>query len=330
MTYARRLAAVLLFAVSLVIGYAAAPATAQDYPNKPITLICPFPPGGATDAISRIIQEAMSQSLGQQIVIENIGGAGGMIAAAKAARAAPDGYTILIHQVALAAGMTMYKNLAFDAEKDFAPVGLINTAASAWSGRADLPPNNLKEMVAWMKTPGNNPKIAHPGVGSFGHLAGVLVAQELGVTATQVPYRGAGPALNDLLAGQVDLSSQSAVQSGNLIKAGKLKGYAIIGRNRFAGLPDLPTMGELGYKKLDLDFWHMVLAPAGTPRPVIDKLNAALRRALADAKVKKVFSDGGMEIYPVNQQSPEAAAALLKSELKLWGDVIKANNITAQ
>ena len=330
MTYARRLAAVLLFAVSLVIGYAAAPATAQDYPKKPITLICPFPPGGATDAISRIIQEAMSQSLGQQIVIENIGGAGGMIAAAKAARAAPDGYTILIHQVALAAGMTMYKNLAFDAEKDFAPVGLINTAASAWSGRADLPPNNLKEMVAWMKTPGNNPKIAHPGVGSFGHLAGVLVAQELGVTATQVPYRGAGPALNDLLAGQVDLSSQSAVQSGNLIKAGKLKGYAIIGRNRFAGLPDLPTMGELGYKKLDLDFWHMVLAPAGTPRPVIDKLHAALRRALADAKVKKVFSDGGMDIYPVNQQSPEAAAALLKSELKLWGDVIKANNITAQ
>jgi len=325
MIFARALAALFFAACILATGAA----SAQTYPSKPVTLIVPYPPGGATDAISRIIQESMSRSLGQQVVIENIGGAGGMIAAAKAARSAPDGYTILIHQVALAAGMTMYKNLAFDAEKDFVAVGLINTAASAWSGRADLPPNNLKEMVAWMKAPGNNPKIAHAGVGSFGHLAGVLVAQELGVPGTQVPYRGAGPALNDLLAGQVDMSSQSAVQSGSLIKAGKLKGYAIIGRTRFAGLPDLPTMGELGYKKLDLDFWHMLLAPAGTPRPVIDKLNAALRRALADARVKKTFTDGGMDVFPANQQTPEAAATLLKSELKLWADVIRANNITA-
>jgi tripartite-type tricarboxylate transporter receptor subunit TctC len=328
MTYARKLAVVLLFAATLVTGWVAAPAVAQDYPNKPITLIVPYPPGGATDAISRILQEALSQSLGQQIVIENVGGAGGMIAAAKAARATPDGYTIHIHQVALAAGMTMYKNLSFDAEKDFTTIGLINTAASVWAARADLPSKDIKELVAWMKTPGNNPKIAHAGVGSFGHLAGVLVAQELGVPGTQVPYRGAGPALNDLLAGQVDMSSQSAVQTGPLVKAGKLKGYAIIGRTRFAGLPDLPTMGELGYKKLDLDFWHMLLAPAGTPRPVVDKLNAALRHALNDARVKKTFADGGMDIFPANQQTPEAAATLLKSELKLWGDVIRSNNIT--
>src|SRR5262249_46845233 len=135
---------------------------------------------------------------------------------------------------------------------------------------------------------------------------------------------------NDLLAGQVDMSSQSAVQAGPLIKAGKLKGYAIIGRNRFGGLPDLPTMGELGYKKLDLDFWHMLLAPAGTPRPIVDKLNAALRHALADERVKKTFADGGMDTFPPQQQTPEAAATLLKSELKLWGDVIRANHITAQ
>ena len=330
MKCARTLALILLFTAVFVMGWTAAPASAQDYPNKPVTLICPYPPGGATDAISRIIQDAMSQSLGQQLVIENIGGAGGMIAAAKAARAAPDGYTILIHQVALAAGMTMYKNLAFDAEKDFVTIGLINTAASVWAARADLPPSGIKELVAWMKAPGNNPKIAHAGVGSFGHLAGVLVAQELGVAATQVPYRGAGPALNDLLAGQVDMSSQSAVQSGPLVSAGKLKAYAIIGRNRFTGLPDLPTMGEVGYKKLDLDFWHMLLAPADTPRPIVDRLNAALRHALADAKVRKIFADGGMDLFPATQQSPEAAAALLKSELKLWGEVIRSNNITAQ
>ena len=225
--------------------------------------------------------------------------------------------------------MTMYKNLSFDAEKDFLPIGLINTAASVWAARADLPPTNMDELVKWMKEPDRNAKIAHPGVGSFGHLAGVLVAQELGAAVTQVPYRGAGPALNDLLAGQVDMSSQSAVQSGPLVKAGKLKAYAIIGRTRFAGLPDLPTMGELGYKKLDLDFWHMLLAPAGTPRPIVDKVNAALRHALADARVKKTFTDGGMDLFPPDQTTPEAAGALLKSELKLWGDVIRANNITA-
>src|SRR4029453_282383 len=161
MKCARTLALILLFTAVFVMGWTAAPASAQTYPNKPISLICPYPPGGATDAISRIIQDAMSRSLGQQIVIENIGGAGGMIAATKAARAAPDGYTILIHQVAMAAGMTMYKNLSFDAEKDFAAIGLINTAASVWAGRADLPPNNMTELVRWMKEPGHNSKIAH-------------------------------------------------------------------------------------------------------------------------------------------------------------------------
>jgi putative tricarboxylic transport membrane protein len=329
MTHARLFASAVMtiFVASTALTGTAA---AQTYPNRPITLICPYPPGGATDAISRIIQDAMTQSLGQQIVIENIGGAGGMIAATKAARAAPDGYTILIHQVALAAGMTMYKNLSFDAEKDFVTIGLINNAASVWAGRADLPPANMTELVKWMKEPDRNAKIAHPGVGSFGHLAGVLVAQELGATVTQVPYRGAGPALNDLLAGQVDMASQSAVQSAPLVKAGKLKGYAIIGRARFRGLPDLPTMGELGYKKLELDFWHMLLAPGGTPRPIVDRLNAALRHAMADERVKRVFAEGGMDPFPPGQETPEAAAALLKSELKLWGDVIRANNITAQ
>ena len=146
---------------------------------------------------------------------------------------------------------------------------------------------------------------------------------------TQVPYRGAGPALNDLLAAVADLSSISAVVAGPLVKAGKIKGYAIIGRTRFAGLPDLPTMGEVGYKKLDLDFWHMLLAPAGTPGPIVERLNAALRHALADAKVRKTFEEGGMDVFPPEEQTPQAARALLKREVKLWGDVIRANNIAA-
>ena len=319
-------AAALLAASIFPIGTA----SAQTYPSRPITLIVPYPPGGATDAIARIIQDGMSQSLGQQIVVDNIGGAGGMIAAARAARAAPDGYTVLLHQVALAAGMTLYPNLGFDAEKDFVTIGLINNAASTLAARPTLPPNNIAELVRWMKEPGQNAKIAHPGVGSFGHLAGVLVAEEIGASVTQVPYRGAGPALNDLLASVADLSSISAVVAGPLVRAGKIKAYAIIGRTRFAGLPELPTMGEVGYRTLDLDFWHMLLVPAGTPRPIVERLNAALRHALADAKVRKTFADGGMDMFPADEQTPEAASALLKREIKLWGDVIRANHIAGQ
>ncbi len=326
MIFARALVA-SIFAAAVLAGGAAA---AQTYPDHPVTLLVPFPPGGATDAIARIIQEPLQKSLGQPIVIENIGGAGGMIAADKAARANSDGYTILIHQVALAAGMSMYSNLNFDAEKSFVTIGLINTAASTLAGRPTLPANNFAELLKWMKEPGQNIKIGHPGVGSYGHLAGVLVAQELGIKATQVPYRGAGPALVDLLSGEVDLESQSAVVSGPLVKSGKLKAFAVIGRNRFAGLPDLPTMGELGYKKLDIDFWHMLLAPAGTPRPIVDKLNTALHAALIDARVQKTFADGGMDEFPAAEQTPEAAAALLSREIKLWGDVIRANHIAAQ
>jgi tripartite-type tricarboxylate transporter receptor subunit TctC len=203
MTFMRALAAV--FAAGL---FALGTASAQQYPNHPITMIVPFPPGGATDAIARIIQDPLQKALGQPIVVENIGGAGGMIAADKAAHATPDGYTILIHQVALAAGMTLYnKDLNFDAAKDFATVGLVNNSASTWAARPDFPANNFDEMLHWMKQPGQSVKIGHAGVGSYSHLVGVMIAQELGAKATQVPYRGAGPALIDLLAGQVSARS---------------------------------------------------------------------------------------------------------------------------
>jgi tripartite-type tricarboxylate transporter receptor subunit TctC len=324
MTFARLLAAAIVAAFFSLTGAA----FAQNYPERPVTMIVPFPPGGATDTIARIIQDPMQKALGQPIVIDNIGGAGGMIAAAKAARADPDGYTILLHQVALAAGVSMYPNLTFDAEKDFTAVGLINTAASTLTGRLTLPANNFKELLAWMKEPGQNVKIGHSGVGSYAHLASVLMVQELGIKATQVPYRGAGPALVDLLAGQVDLESQSAIVSAPLVHTGKVKAYAIIGRKRFAGLPDLPTMGELGYKKLDIDFWHMLLVPTKTPRPIVDKINASLRVALDDPKVRKLFGDGGMDEFSPEEETPEAASAMLKREIAFWGDLIRANHIT--
>jgi tripartite-type tricarboxylate transporter receptor subunit TctC len=325
MNFIRPLAASIFLACILASG-----ASAQTYPNRPVTMLVAFPPGGADDATARIIQEPMQKALGQPIVIENLSGAGGMIAAAKAARAQPDGYTILLHQVALAAGMTLYPKLTFDAGKDFVTIGLINTTATTLVGRPSLPPNNFDELLRWMKEPGQSISVGHPGVGSFGHLADVLTFEELGVKVTQVPYRGAGPALLDLLAGQVDLSPISAVVAGPLVNAGKLKAYAIVGRKRFTGLPGLPTMGELGYKKLNVDFWHMLLAPADTPRPIVDKLNSALRAALADSKLNKTFADGGMDLYPQEEETPEAASALLNREIKLWGEVIRANHIAGQ
>jgi tripartite-type tricarboxylate transporter receptor subunit TctC len=322
-----RAIATLILALSFLAGGSA---SAGDYPNRPITMLVPYAPGGATDTIARILQDSMERSLGQSIVIENVGGAGGMTAAARAARAEPDGYTIMIHQVALAAGMSLYANRTFDAEKDFVTIGLINTAASCLAGRPTLAANNFDELLRWMKAPGEVARIGHAGVGSFSHLAGVLLAQELGVKVTQVPYRGAGPALVDLLAGELDLGSQSAVITGPLVKSGKVKAYAIIGRSRFAGLPGLPTMGELGYKMLDLDFWHLLLAPARTPRPLVDKLNTALRTALADAKVQKAFADGGMDEFQSDESTPEAAGALLRREIKMWSDVVRDNHIRAE
>ena len=323
MTFVRVFAAALFAVCTLAAGAA----SAQTYPNRPVTMIVGFPPGGVDDATARMIQEPMQKALGQTIVIQNIGGAGGMIAAEKVAHSNPDGYTILLHQPALAAGMALYPQHTFDAEKDFEPIGLVNTAINTIAGRPDLPPNTFEELLKWMKEPGRSAKIGHPGVGSFGHLGEVLVFQEMGVKVTQVPYRGAGPALVDLLAGQVDLGPISAVVARPLVQSGKLKAYAVVGTKQFAGLPQLKTMGQLGYTNLDIDFWHMLLAPKGTPRPIIDKLNAALRVALADPKLKQLYEAGGMEEYPAEKETPEAAAALLKSEVKRWGDVVRTNHI---
>src|SRR6201987_4521153 len=191
-------------AASMLCAVAASGAAAKTYPTRPVTLVVSFAPGGADDATARILQDPMQKALGQPIVVENVSGAGGMIAAAKVARAHPDGYTILLHQDALAAGMTLYPDRTFDAEKDFTPIGLVNTTTNTLAGRPSLPPDNFDELLRWMKEPGQTIRIGHPGVGSFGHFAGAVIFQELGIKVTQVPYRGAGPALVDLLAGEGD------------------------------------------------------------------------------------------------------------------------------
>src|SRR6476646_8511950 len=238
MVYARALGS-LLVAVCALSGSAA---LAQTFPSRPITLVVPFAAGGATDAIARILADPLSHDLGQQIVIETVGGAGGMIGSARVARAAPDGYTILLHQVGLAAGMTLYPNPTFNAEKDLIGIGIVNTSASTIMARKTLPPNNMAELVKWLKEPGQNAKVAHAGVGSFGHLCGVLFIQAVGAKADQIPYRGGGPALNDLVAGHADLSCLSSAVVEQQVKAGNLKAYAIVGKNHVEGLPGIRTL----------------------------------------------------------------------------------------
>ena len=289
-----------------------------------------FPPGGATDAVARPVIDSMSQTLGQQIVIEYAAGAGGTLGAARVARAAPDGYTILIHQPGLPIGVALYPKLPFDAEKDFTGIGVVANMATVMVSHASLPANNLRELITWMKDPANNPKMAHAGIGSFGHVCGAVFVQEVGAKAIQVPYRGGGPVLNDVVAGHADLSCLSAAVAAELTKAGKLRAYGVFGHKRFAGLPDVPDFVEAGYKNLDLPFWQALFAPAGTPRPVVDKLNAALRHALADPKVLEVFALNGVEAYPAAEQTPEFATNLLKSDIKRWGDMVRANRIQPQ
>jgi len=317
------------FAATLALAAPSAPATAQTYPTRTITLVVAFPPGGATDVIARAIVDSMSQTLGQQIVIEHVGGAGGTIGATRVARSVADGYTILIHQPGLAVGVALYPKLSFDAEKDFTGIGVVANMATMMVGRSTLPAS-LPQLVHWMKTPGNHAKVAHAGIGTFGHVCGVMFVQEVGAKADQIPYRGGAPALNDVVAGHADLSCPSAAIAAELVKSGKLKGYGIFGSKRFGELPEVPSFVEAGYKNLDLPFWQTLFAPAGTPAPVIERLNSALRQALANPQVRAVFEKNGMDVYPAAQQTPEAATAMLKNEIKRWGEVVRANNITAQ
>ena len=320
MTIARAFAAALLAACTLTVAQLR-PTT---YPDRPITMIVAFPPGGVDDATARIIQDPLQKALGQTIVIQNIGGAGGMIAADRAAHANPDGYTILLHQDALAAGMALYPESHVRRGEGLRPGRPRQYRRSTPSpGVRICRPNNFKELLRLdertrpqrqdrasrrrlVRSSGRGAGV--PGDGREGH-PGALSRR--GPRARRSIGRTRRP--------RSDLGRRRPAA----VKSGKLKAYAVVGTKRFAGLPQLKTMAELGYKSLDIDFWHMILVPARTPRPIIDKLNAALRVALADPKVHKTYADGGMDEYPADKETPEAAAALLKSEIKRWGEVVR-------
>jgi tripartite-type tricarboxylate transporter receptor subunit TctC len=318
----RRLVAALLLIVSC-----SALALAQPFPSRPLTLIVPFPPGGSTDAAARIMAERMRETLGQPIVIENVGGAGGSIGVGRLARSVPDGYTFDIGQWDTHVGSIIYK-LDYDLEKDFEPIALVSNNPQLMVAKNDLPAKNLRELVAWMKA--NPGKINFVNQNAAANVTGVLFEKLTDQKVQFIPYRGAGPAMTDLVAGTVDLLVVQGAVALPQIRAGKIKALANLSPQRSASMSDIPTSDESGVKGLYMSGWFGFWAPKGTPKDVLAKLNAATADALADPALQKRFSDLGLDVAPREQQTPEGLAAFQKAEIEKWWPIIKSAGIGAQ
>ena len=311
--------------VTLVALSAAAFAHAQaNWPTRPITLVVPFAAGGPTDVVARTLGASMSKTLGQTVVVENKLGAGGTVAAAYAAKAAPDGYTFFIHHNGMATAPALYRKLAFDPLKDFEFVSQAVEVPMTLLARKDFPAANLQEMVAYIKANKEKINLATAGLGAVSQLCGMMFQRAIGVQLTEVPFQGTAPAMNALLGGQVDVMCDQTTQTVPQIKAGSVKLYGVTTKNRVKVLPNAPTLAEQGLKDFEVVVWHGIYAPKGTPKPIIDKMNAAVRTALKDPDVVKRMDDLGAEIVPDATNTPEALHTWLSSEINKWGPVIKA------
>jgi tripartite-type tricarboxylate transporter receptor subunit TctC len=316
---------VVAIALAVLAGIAAA--RAQTYPSRSITLVVPFPPGGSTDVVARIMAERMRPVLGQPLVIENVGGAGGSIAVGRVARAAPDGYTIDIGQWDTHVGSVIYR-LTYDLEKDFEPIGLVSINPQLMVGKKALPADDLKGLVAWMKA--NPGKTTFVNQNAAAQVTGILFQQATGTQVQFIPYRGAGPAMQDLLAGQVDLLVVQAAAALPHVRAGAIKAITNLSPRRSQAVPDIPTSDEGGVPGLYASGWFGFFAPKGTPKDVIAKLNGAMVQALADPAVRARFTDLGLDVASREQQTPEGLAAFHKAEIDKWWPIIKAAGIRAE
>ena len=305
------------------IGLAALSLAQGAYPSKQITLVVPYAAGGPSDSIARLVAESMGNSLGQTIVIENVAGAGGTTGAARVAKADPDGYTLLIHHLALAAGASLYPKLAYDSTTAFAGIGLVNSGPFVLNGKKGLAASTAKEALDYIRANKDKVTMGSAGVGSGSNLCNMLIQSILGVKISEVAYRGTGPAMNDLVGGQIDFLCDQSTNAMAQIKGGTIKAFAVTSTERMQDLKDLPTMIEAGLPGFEIVQWHALYAPKGTPAPVIEKLNGALEKALADPKVLARFADFGTVLFPANARGPAVNDARLKSEVALWGKVIK-------
>jgi len=317
----RRIAGIFMGAA---LAAAAHPALAQDFPNKNITLIVPFAAGGPTDVIARIVGEHMSRTLGQQLVIENVVGAGGTTASTRAKRAAPDGYTIIMgHMGTHAASVALYPKLQYDPRTDFEPIGLAAGTPILVLAKKDFPAKDLKEFVAHVKANETKLNAAHAGVGSVSFTTCLLLNSIMGVKPVAVPFNGTGPSMNALVGGQVDYMCDQIVNAVPQIKGGTIKAYAIATAERNPSLPDVPTTKEAGLPAFEASAWNALFAPKGTPKAAVDKLTDALSKALDDEGVRKRLLDLGSDIPGPDRRGGAALSALVKSEVDKWGKVIK-------
>ena len=305
-------------------------AVAQDYPAHPLTMIVPFPAGGATDTLARFLAEKMRPILGQPIIIENVAGAAGSIGVGRAVRSAADGYTLSIGTSTthmLTGGLYA---LPFDLLKDLEPVIEIGSEPLLIVGKKDLPADDLKGLIGWLKANPDKASVGIAGVGATGHLTGISFQKETGTKFQFVPYRGNAPAMQDLLAGQIDFMIEPASNFKSLVASRSVKPFAITGRARLPSSPDIPTADEAGLPGFFASLWYGLWVPKDTPKDIIAKLNATLVQVLADPAVKKRLDDLGIQITPLAQQSPEALRAFQKAETERWWPIIKASNIKAE
>lgn len=320
-----------LVAVALAAILSGAPgADAQTYPSRPVTLIAPFPAGGPLDVIARIIAEPMRETLGQPVVIENLPGAGGNLGINKLARAEADGYTIGMGQWSTHVVNPVTYTVPYDIVKDFEPIALIANTPQLIIARKDFPAKDIKELVVWLKAHPDQATAATVGVAGGAQVSAVYFQKETGTTFRFVPYRGGGPAVTDMMAGQVDLMFDQAANALGPVKSGNIKAYAVMSKERWAALPDVPSIDEAGASGLYVAYWHAMWAPKGTPKEIIARLNAAVVRALTDPNVKKRLADIGQDVWPREQQTPEALAAYHKSEIDKWWPIIRASGLKAQ
>jgi tripartite-type tricarboxylate transporter receptor subunit TctC len=313
---------------TVALAGAIADANAQAYPSRVITIISPYPPGGVTSDTARLLAEGLQARLGQPVIVENVGSAGGTLGVARVARAAPDGYTLLVHNLALASSVSLFKNLSYEPTRDLAGISLLNTSPLVLTARKTLPANTLPELLQWLKT---TPvvKFAAPGIGNIGHLCGTLLSRSVGVPFDMIPYRGGAPAQLDLIAGHIDMTcstSQGVVES---IKAGMIKGFGVTSTEPYEPLPELASLPNANMPKLNIRYWHGMYAPAGTPPAVLQKLNAEIREILADPKTIETWRLLGISVYPTEGQTPAAAMDMLRVEIKRWGEVVRENKIEA-
>jgi tripartite-type tricarboxylate transporter receptor subunit TctC len=297
------------------------------YPDKPVTIVVPFAAGGPTDKVARDLGVVLSKHLNNQtVVIENVGGAGGTLGAAKVAKAAPDGYTLLMHHIGMATSPALYRKMPYDTLGDFEYLGMVNDVPMTIVGRPTLPANNMAELVKWLEANKGKINLANAGLGAASHLCGLLFQQSLKIDMTTVPYKGTGPAMTDLMGGQVDIMCDQTTNTSAQIEGGKVKGYAVTSPRRLTtpALAKLPTLDESGMKGFNVSIWHGLYAPKGTPKPIQDQVNAALRKALADPEFIKRQEALGAVVVTDARLGPAEHKRFVEAEINKWGPVIKA------